>query len=292
MLPSVDVTDTSPWQAVAEALATRGFSRFNATLFDNDGNDHKFARTEFMLSCTDLPPDPYARTPGRNRRYGLFVWDTSNASLHLVSPALEPERGTRVAYYYQPTAFNPEHGGRPRAFAALTEAQSTNRFLLATLRNCFHALPWTAPGPVFIGVHVVEFEVKPGQNVTSSPAKLHRDGEPFTWAFLLHRQNVCGAENIIATADVAGNYPCNIEKNSILASFTLEQAWDGWVVDDARVSHYVSEASIASGASMGRRTALLIDYSPAVPEIVAKLPHLRTLPVDPSEPAERGGACR
>jgi hypothetical protein len=266
------VTDTSPWQAVAEALATRGFSRFNATLFDNDGDDQESARMEFMRSCTDLPPDPDARTPGRNRRYGLFVWDARNTSLHLVPPALEPESGTCVAYYYQPTVFNPEHGGRPRAFAALTEVQSTNRFLLATLRNCFYALPWTAPGPVFIGVHVVEFQVKPGQVVTSSPANLHRDGEPFTWAFLLHRQNVLGAENIIATADVAGNYPSDIEEDSILARFTLEQAWDGWVVDDARVSHYVSKASIDLGASVGRRTALLIDYSPAVPEIVAKLP--------------------
>ena len=127
-------------------------------------------------------------------------------------------------------------------------------------------------------MHVVEFQVKPEQDVTSSPANLHRDGEPFTWAFLLHRQNVRGAENIIATADVAGKYPADISNDSILAQFTLENAWEGWVVDDAQVSHYVSKASVSPGAEMGWRTALLIDYSPACPELLAELPNLMTLP--------------
>jgi len=113
---------------------------------------------------------------------------------------------------------------------------------------------------VIVGVHIIEFFVRRGCCVVSSPRNVHCDGEPFTWAFLIARSDVVGGENLIATVDSCGKNPGELQSEDILARFTLESPLDGWVVDDLRVSHYVSPVTTAPDAAFGRRTMLLIDF--------------------------------
>jgi hypothetical protein len=251
----------STWQVVATKLARDGFAVFDRTLVEND--EHlEVARAAFFASCYDLPQDYSSKTPGRNRRYGQFVFDSQTGALELVPPAWDSIRREFVTYYQQQGCFNPEHAGEQRCFASLTKMQSSNVFLRRLIRKCFVALPWTVVGAVVVGIHIIEFVVHRGCTVVASPSKVHCDGEPFTWAFLVTRTEVTGGENVIATIDACGKNLDEVSTDCVRARLTLEKPLDGWVVDDLRVSHYVGPVTAARDAPFGRRTMLLVDFTP------------------------------
>jgi hypothetical protein len=254
---------SSKWQMVRANLAEHGFALFDSTLFAEDDCHLESARRAFIASCDDLPPDRYSKIPGRNRRYGRFLFDTRTASIERLPPTWDRDSNELVTYYEQQGCFNPEHAGERRAFAALTGEQSSNAFLHSLILRCFSALPWTLEGPVVVGAHLIEFRVKSGFTVASSPSNVHCDGEPFTWAMLIARDDIAGGENIIADPDSCGKDPGEIPNRDIRARFTLEKPLQGWVVDDLKVSHYVSPVTAMSGAAVGRRIMLLVDFTPA-----------------------------
>ena len=251
------------WQAVAVNLAINGFARFDSSLFDHEWSHLDDARTAFAASCDNLPPDPFSEMPGRNWRYGQFTFHPAAGTIDVISPVWDRDRKEYITYYQQQGCFNPEHPGERRGFAALTEKQSSNAFLRSLIIRCFFALPWKANCTVLVGVHIIEFHVRPGRGVVSTPINLHCDGEPFTWAFLIARADVIGGENIIATSESCGRNPNEIPIDDVRARFTLKKPLDGWVVDDFEVSHYVSPVTVADGAAVGRRVMLLVDFTPA-----------------------------
>jgi hypothetical protein len=51
----------------------------------------------------------------------------------------------RNRFVSQSARLNPEHAGRPRGCAPLTEAQVTNLFLCSTILQCFRVLPCAEP---------------------------------------------------------------------------------------------------------------------------------------------------
>ena len=53
----------------------------------------------------------------------------------------------------------------------------------------------------------------------------------------------------------------------MIARFTLEKPWEGWVVNDKRVAHYVWPIEVAAGYERGRRVILLTDFTPMAPDI-------------------------
>jgi hypothetical protein len=119
-----------------------------------------------------------------------------------------------------------------------------------------------------VNVHIVQIFATPGRPGVSSPPVLHRDGEFYTFAFLLERRNVMGGENVIGSLNVANKHPNEIPASEIIARFTLQKPLEGYVVDDHRVSHFVDAVVVDEAtACLGYRTILLIDFTPAVPDI-------------------------
>jgi hypothetical protein len=255
----------SAWRDIGVDLLRNGFALFTGSLFEGDGRDLFAAREAFIASCRDLPCDPYSAASGRNRRYGRFVLDPWSGGLDAVPPVWDGDRNDYVAHYRQLGSFNPEHSGGLRAFAPLTDVQTRNRFLHSLITRSFFAIPPRWERPVVVGIHILQYAPEGNQCVASSPASFHCDGEPFTWSFLIERTNVAGGENIFATLDAVGKGLAELSPNDIRARVTLETPMDGWVVDDFRVSHFVSPFKAAEGAASGKRTLLIIDFTPAAP---------------------------
>lgn len=255
----------SGWRDIGADLLRDGFALFTDSLFEGDGRDLLDAQEAFVASCRDLPRDPYSAASGRNRRYGRFVLDPWSSELDAVPPVWDGGRNEYVAHYRQLGSFNPEHSGSLRAFAPLTEAQTRNRFLHSLITRCFFAIPTQWEGPVVVGIHILQYAPEGIQCVASSPASFHCDGEPFTWGFLVERTNVTGGENIFATLDAVGKGLTELSPNDIRARVTLETPMEGWVVDDSKVSHYVGPFKAAEGAAVGKRTLLIVDFTPAAP---------------------------
>jgi hypothetical protein len=262
---TVNSLSLSPaWKKVAGDIAREGFSVFGRELFQDDDTVLTEARQAFIASCDELPADRHSKFSGKNRRYGRFLLRSDGSFLEPIPPLFNPETNEFESTYQQQSPFNPEYRGMPRDFSALIDTQSESLFLHDLIVRCFTALDWKWHGLVSSGVHIVQYSPKIGGCVTSSPSHIHRDGEPFTWAFLLDRVNVLGGENIICDISCSGKYPEQILSESIHARFTQKTSLEGWVVDDARVCHYVSPVLLDNGANSGHRTVLLVDFTPVL----------------------------
>jgi hypothetical protein len=79
--------------------------------------------------------------------------------------------------------------------------------------------------------------------------------------------SVEGGENLITAVEATNKHPTQVPESAIKDRFILEKAWDGWVVDDEKVAHYVSPIEVATGHNAGRRIVILIDFTPMVPDI-------------------------
>jgi hypothetical protein len=255
-------------RAVSDTLDRVGYARVDVTFVGTDNGDATFARHQFLEAARDNPQDDHSKNGERRRRYGVFIFHPWAGMLDSLPPVWDPERKEWVTRYLQSATLNPEQNGAPRAFAPLTEGQRTNLFLRSTIKKCYRALPWHEYArPIIVGVHIIQLIARPNSPGISSPNFLHRDGEPWTWAFLIERYAVVGGENFIAAPEVANRHPNEVTAPDLLARFTLEQPFEGWVVNDSRVSHYVAPVFVADGYEVGWRTILLIDFSPAIPGI-------------------------
>ncbi|KEF38678.1 2OG-Fe dioxygenase [Schinkia azotoformans MEV2011] len=120
-------------------------------------------------------------------------------------------------------------------------------------------------GFVHVGVHFVKLLVKNnGEKAVSSPNNLHQDGEPFTFAHLIKRENVVGAINAIATPKNAGKTLSEVDKQELHATFEISNPLDSYGVYDPLVSHYVSPIEKGIKDKPGERSVILIDFQPTV----------------------------
>lgn len=65
----------------------------------------------------------------------------------------------------------------------------------------------------------------------------------------------------MADATAAGMPATSLAPSQVIDRFVLLNPLQGWVVDDRRVSHYVSPVEVVTGAIEGHRTVLLIDFT-------------------------------
>ncbi|MFK4492405.1 2OG-Fe dioxygenase family protein [Bradyrhizobium sp. USDA 336] len=253
-------------ERVSTELARTGYARLDAAFFTGEGPDGDAARRKFAESCCDLPPDEHGLGANRYRRHGLFIVFPWNGTMVPI-PSHWDEAGRRfVSHYLQSAGANPEHQGKVRSFAPLTEEQRNSSFLQKVIWSCLHVTPLrNVPQPVAVGCHIVRLVAKPGSPAMASPNCIHQDHEPFTFAALIERRGVIGGENLIAAPEAANQHPDEVERSAIIARFTLEHPWDGWVVDDKKVSHYLSPVEIAAGYDEGHRLILLVDFTPMIP---------------------------
>lgn len=257
-----------PEKKVANELARRGFAHLNDEFFGGRDPEQRAARKAFALSCRQLPKDADAGSHNRNRRYGTFVLLPWSWTLEAVPAIRDSDTGQLVSTYFQSSQINPEHNGKTRLFAPLTEEQQESPFLKHTILTCFRSLRWKhTHQPVGVGVHLIQLVALADAPGVSSPDLIHQDGEPYTFAALIERYGVAGGENLITVPEVANVHPSKVSDGAIIERFTLSEPWDGWVVDDQRVAHYVSPIELAPGHERGCRTMILIDFTPMTPEV-------------------------
>ncbi|MGW2420090.1 2OG-Fe dioxygenase family protein [Streptomyces sp. NPDC001709] len=256
---------------VLSRLLTDGFTRYAGDTFlsrvedDDPGALHKQLSDAF----TELPPDPYGQGTNRYRRYGRAVYVPWEHTLMWTPPVDDPAAGP-VTVYYQGT-HNPEHAGEYRRFPAIPAEIQANELLRQII--LFDAAEAAQSeelrtGLVHVGVHFVKLAVDQADvEAVSSPNELHQDGEPFTFAHLISRDNVTGGVNVIAPPRCAGLRPEEVAGELLQAQFTLENPLDSYAVHDPRVSHYVSPVRRGPEPRRGERCVLLVDFTPYVPQI-------------------------
>lgn len=206
--------------------------------------DLAIAFHDLQSDYCELPLDPYSETQIRRRRHSRFVY-LPWADTLTVQPS---------SSYFQHPEYNPTDGGVVRHFQGLTPRTLSNPFLLQLIRLDFKLVPFpesVKSAPVDVGLHMISYEPRAGVPAISSPNKLHKDGEPFTFVHLIRREAVEGGESIVADND-----------ERFIAEFTLEGPLDTFVVRDAAVVHCVKEMRVVPGNARGMRAVLLVDFTP------------------------------
>ncbi|GGK32461.1 2OG-Fe dioxygenase family protein [Salinarimonas ramus] len=222
--------------------------------------NYRDAWVELKNAFNDLPRDPYASQGVlRQRRYGCGFYKAYLNELDWMKSSL----GSEVIY--DQGEYNPEHRNQARRFPSIPREILRNPVLKLLIDNDFHRTHFAREFDSLyrVGVHLVRLVVDPQHPVaTVSPDCLHRDGEPYTFAHLVHRESVVGGENYIAAADAAGRDPETLSQEEILAKFVLERELESFGVDDLRVSHALADVRLAPSATRGVRDIVLVDFTP------------------------------
>lgn len=206
--------------------------------------DLAVAFQDLQSDFCELPLDPYSETQIRRRRHSRLVY-LPWANALTVQPS---------SSYYQHPEYNPTDGGVVRHFQGLTQRTLGNAFLLDLIRLDFKLVPFpeaVRAVPVDVGLHMISYEPRSGVPAISSPNKLHKDGEPYTFVHLICRDGVEGGESVVADND-----------ERPIAEFTLTGPLDTFVVRDSAVVHRVKEVRVAPGQTRGVRGVLLVDFTP------------------------------
>ena len=196
--------------AFLSAAATRPLLLASGPLSDWDA---------FRASWNDLALDTYMADGGRyrRRRHAVFAVD-DNA---IVRMPHQP--------HYQSLDYNTLNGGIPRWFEPITEGDGPS--LHTIIEFCQRLFGSLVPAPLrwHVEVHQFRIEARPGAKGLPTPEGLHRDGVDYVLVLLVNRQNIGSGTTTIHGLD-----------RRLLGSFTLTEACDAALVDDARVFHGVT----------------------------------------------------
>ncbi len=195
----------------------------------------------------DLPSDQYCESGNRYRRHSRYV----------LLPWMNLLESRPISEYIQDRELNPTDGGIIRTFERLSKAMEANAFLREMIlfdffNTTFEKAIWSTP--VDVGVHAIRYVARSGLPGVSSPNRLHKDGEPFTFLHMIERHGITGGENLVT----------DNEKRP-LVRMTLTDCLDTIAVSDADVYHQVEPIEVAPGESEGYRDVLLIDFTPMHP---------------------------
>ncbi|WP_347860942.1 2OG-Fe dioxygenase family protein [Salimicrobium sp. PL1-032A] len=220
---------------------------------------------ELKQEFTTLPIDSYAKELNRYRRYARAVIIPGTGEVQWL-PSVETEEGEMYKYFQG--SFNPEYTNAARDFPAISEKIRANKLLNDIVMFDYRQTFWREEDmllPVHAGIHFVKLEVEDeGDMAVSSPNHLHQDGEPFTFAHLVHRQNVEGGLNAIGVPEVAGDVPEDVDDSKLLKQMTLTEPLESYGVFDPMVSHYVAPVTKGKKEKKGQRSMILIDFQPTV----------------------------
>lgn len=210
--------------SLREQVSEQGFAfvdaaRMRALLKTHGGLDDW---QEFADSWNRLELDTYMADGGRDRRrrYAVFSAESGGAV----------ERQPH-APHYQTREYNTLNGGVERWFAPVEAAVSGSQSL-ATILGCArelfeHLSPQTRAW--HIEFHQFRIEALSDAPGRPTPEGMHRDGVDYVLVLLVKRCNIRSGTTSIHALDGAE-----------LGSFTLTQAFDAALVEDARVFHGVT----------------------------------------------------
>lgn len=245
-------------------LQQKGFIRFDLQqMWQSPTMEQELS--QLQQAFADLPLDPYAPNQTRFRRYSRAVILPWNGALHWL-PNYVKEDGTEVCEYFQ-GPFNAEHVDEHREFTPLTEQCKNNSLLHNIIQYDYSQTYWDARElvmPIHVGVHLVKFAVRPGEEAFASPNHIHQDGEPFTFGHLITYHNVQGGINAIADLDSVGKQLDEVSDNQVYDKFLLTEPLSSYGVSDRLVSHYVSPVTCGPDDNYAERGMLLIDYTSTV----------------------------
>lgn len=248
-------------EAASAQLASAGYCRFRLAA----GSD---GMATLVKALEALPPDPYGRSRNRYRRYSQAVLLPWAEQLEWVPDLLDFSGG--YTEYFQGD-YNPEFPGIHRRFPSLTADLQDDPLVQELIWSDFQLTSWSEGQlirPFIVGVHLVKLMViEPDARAVSSPDHLHQDGEPYTFVHLVARDNAVGAANVIAPPHCSGCRPEEVARDFVLDEFEISEPLDSYGIRDAAVSHYVSALHRGPEDRPGVRAAMLIDFTPLVPQL-------------------------
>jgi hypothetical protein len=235
--------DTTP-SALAETIGRAGFAFVPAAAMRPllAAADALSDWEAFVASWNDLQLDTYLPDGHRYRR-------RRHATLSLrageVAPRVQPHRP-----HYQSLAYNPLVGGIERWFEPILPAivaGPTMQHILAFGGRLFGSL--RPDSGWLIECHQFRIEARrdaPGQ---PTPEGVHRDGVDFVLVMMVRRTNIESGTTTVHDLD-----------GRLLGSFTLTDAFDAALVDDARVKHGVTPVEAIDPAQPAYRDVLVVTF--------------------------------
>ncbi len=199
----------------------------------------------FAASWDDLAVDTYLADRGRYRR-----------RRHAVFSALTTGEIVRAAHqpHYQGSEYNRLFGGVERWFepvAPQVADGATMRTILAWCRGFFDRL--SPAGDAWrIEVHQFRIEAREAEQGQPTPEGVHRDGVDYVLVLLVSRENVASGTTTVYAID-----------GRPLGSFTLTDAFDAVLVDDARVCHGVTPVHAIDPTQPAHRDVLVVTFRAA-----------------------------
>ncbi len=222
----------------------------------------------------DAPIDenPGGRESRRHRYYstGSFSRRAARGSRFLLFPPYVDSNGRVFTTYLQPAGANRDYG-RERRFEPLPDELLGHVGLQEIVELCYRATPGSIfPGDgadlLKVGIHLISLQPEKGQAAISSPNRAHFDGEYVTYIVMLERSEVIGGDSLVVERTYADWHPDDVPEEGRLFRVTLAEPLDLLGTDDRRICHYVYPV-FARRNGRGRRTVLLIDFTPLAGEM-------------------------
>lgn len=230
--------------ALDHALAGHGFvfveGRQMRGWLENAGSLADWAA--FEASWDDLHLDRYMADGGRyrRRRHAVFGCDGDG---ELVRQPHQP--------HWQGLDYNPLNGGVARWFEPIDDAVAAGcslRTVLQWFRT--HVVLWAPQVRGWhVEVHQFRIEAAPDQPGQPTPEGRHRDGVDFVLVLMIRRRNIERGTTTIHALD-----------GEQLGSFTLAQAFDAAIVEDARVMHGVTAVEPIDPSQPAFRDVLVVTF--------------------------------
>lgn len=194
----------------------------------------------FAASWDALEPDTYLARLGRHRRRRYAVYSSDRAG----AIRREPHQP-----HYQSSNYNVLQGDIERWFAPITPALDASHSLQTILRFARDFYTQLAPETLHwhIEVHQFRIEAKVDEAGEPTPEGVHRDGVDYVLVLLVDRQNIASGTTTIHDAN-----------GTLLGSFTLTNALDSALVDDARVFHGVTPVTPLDASAASHRDVLVV----------------------------------
>ncbi len=200
----------------------------------------------FTASWNDLELDTYMADGGRYRR--------RRHSVHTVNPADGANVRQPHQPHYQTVDYNQLNGGVDRWFAPVDDSIGAGPSMTTILAYCGRLFGALSPNVASwkAEVHQFRIEASPGIAGKPTPEGMHRDGVDWVLVLLIKRQNIQSGTTTISDL---GTSP--------LGSFTLTDAFDSALVDDARVYHGVTPIAPIVEGEPAWRDVLVVTFRDA-----------------------------
>jgi hypothetical protein len=213
-----------PFESLRQTIARDGFGFVRAAAMKQilEGYGSLSDWPQFAASWNDLALDTYMADGGRYRRRrhaNYLVTDVGGI-------ARQPHRP-----HYQSIEYNVLHGGISRWFEPILPEIGSGPTMLTILGFCrglFGGLSldireWD------VEVHQFRIEARREETGRPTPEGVHHDGVDYVLVLLVDRRNI-----------ISGTTTIHDQTGRQVGSFTLTNAFDAALVEDARVAHGVT----------------------------------------------------